>query len=65
MSDRPTLDEIEVTPEMIEAGIGEIESRFMSLLEPSDPEIFQETVVAIFTAMLASRAKSFNSIGKR
>ncbi len=53
-----STDEIEVTPEMVEAGVDEIAIQFMELRRPSDQNIFEEVVRAIFLAMHRAKRKS-------
>lgn len=45
-------DEIEITPEMVSAGVREYAVRFLALAEPGDPNAMTEAFSAIFAAML-------------
>lgn len=51
--DRPALetDEIEITPEMIEAGMEIYSANFLTLSEPTHPETLPAVFRAIFAAM--------------
>ena len=56
--ERDDPDGIEVTAEMVRAGVDELEIRFIDLRRPSQTGIFEEAVRAIFLAMTQANLKS-------
>jgi hypothetical protein len=55
--DRPALEEleIEVTSEMIEAGVDELKGNYLDLI--SDPDTFAEITAAVYRAMAQAARK--------
>lgn len=57
MSSRETSSEIEITPEMIAAGMREYGSRWLGL-RAADDDVAKEMLTAAFRVMFLSRPKS-------
>jgi hypothetical protein len=52
--DRPTLDEVEITPEMVEAGVSALEDGFLCE-DYLSPTVLPQAVRRVFLAMQAAR----------
>lgn len=55
---RKTVKEIEVTPEMIEAGGNIIALRWAEIVEPQSPTLYQEVAAMIYRAMHEKLSRS-------
>jgi hypothetical protein len=52
MTDRPVLDEIEVTEEMIEAGVDALNGHYLDLISPHHGDLPATVVCDVFRAMM-------------